>query len=160
MSSRSHVLAERLERGAAALATLAEGLTDAEWARPVPGDGRPVGVVVHHVADVYPLEMELATRLARSEPVTGVGGSDVHAMNARHAAAHAGVTKVEALAHLRTRSAAAARAVRALRDEDLDGGAPVSLYGDAPLSCQFFLEDHAVRHAWHHLARLRAAVGR
>jgi hypothetical protein len=34
----------------------------------------------------------------------------------------------------------------------------VSLYGDAELTCQFILEDHAVRHSYHHLARLRAAV--
>jgi len=36
--------------------------------------------------------------------------------------------------------------------------APISLYGDAPLTCQFMLEDHAVRHSFHHLAKLRAAV--
>jgi hypothetical protein len=34
----------------------------------------------------------------------------------------------------------------------------VSLYSDAPLTCQFVLEDHAVRHSYHHLARLRAAL--
>jgi hypothetical protein len=31
----------------------------------------------------------------------------------------------------------------------------VSLYDDAELTCQFMLEDHAVRHSYHHLARLR-----
>jgi len=28
------------------------------------------------------------------------------------------------------------------------------------LTCQFFLEDHAVRHSYHHLARIRKALGR
>ena len=37
--------------------------------------------------------------------------------------------------------------------------APISLYGNAPLTCQFVLEDHAVRHSYHHLARIRAALG-
>ena len=35
--------------------------------------------------------------------------------------------------------------------------APVSL-NSAPLTCQFFLEDHAVRHSYHHLARIKAAL--
>ena len=36
--------------GAARLAALAESLTDAEWKTPMPGDGRSLGVIVHHVA--------------------------------------------------------------------------------------------------------------
>jgi hypothetical protein len=31
----------------------------------------------------------------------------------------------------------------------------VSLNADAPLTCQFMLEDHAVRHSYHHLAAIR-----
>jgi hypothetical protein len=47
-----------------------------------------------------------------------------------------------------------------LSDEDLDRAAKVSLYDDAPLTCQFVLEDHAVRHSYHHLALIRTAVRR
>ena len=36
--------------------------------------------------------------------------------------------------------------------------AAVSLYADAPVTCQFVLEDHAVRHSYHHLARIRGAL--
>jgi len=36
--------------------------------------------------------------------------------------------------------------------------APVSLYSDAPLTCQFVLEDHAVRHSYHHLARIQKTL--
>ena len=43
-----------------------------------------------------------------------------------------------------------------LGDEELDRAAPVSLNSDAPLTCQFMLEDHAVRHSYHHLDRIRA----
>ena len=57
-------------------------------------------------------------------------------------------------------SAAAAAAIRALTDEQLDRAAPVSLYADAPLTCQFVLEDHAVRHSYHHLAQPQRAVQR
>ena len=53
----------------------------------------------------------------------------------------------------------AAAAIRALSDEQLDSAAAVSLNADAPLSCQFVLEDHAVRHSFHHLAKIKGAVG-
>jgi hypothetical protein len=79
-------------------------------------------------------------------------------MNAGHAREFDAVTKEEALDLLRRNSEAAAAAIRALSDEELNTAAPVSLYADAPLTCQFLLEDHAVRHSYHHLARLRAAV--
>ena len=83
----------------------------------------------------------------------------INEMNARHAIEHAAVTKDEAIELLRQNGAAAAAAIRALGDEQLVKAAPVSLYADAPLTCQFLLEDHAVRHSYHHLARLRRAVG-
>ncbi len=62
------------------------------------------------------------------------------------------------MALLEQNSAAAAEAIRALSDEELDRVATISLYGDAPLTCQFMLEDHAVRHSYHHLARIQAAL--
>jgi len=78
-------------------------------------------------------------------------------MNAAHAREHDAVTKEAALDLLRRNSASAAAAIRALRDEELDRAAPVSLNSDAPLTCQFMLEDHAVRHSYHHLAAIRRA---
>jgi hypothetical protein len=155
---RANALADRLENGARALAIFASALTDAEWQTRVPGDGRKVGVIVHHVASVYPLEIQLAQTLAAGKPVAGVTWAAVHAMNAGHASEHDAVTKEAALELLQRNSAAAAAAIRALSDEDLAGASSVSLYSDAPLTCQFMLEDHAVRHSYHHLARLRGAV--
>ena len=155
---RSNALAERLEQGARALATAAEALTDADWQRGIPHDGRKIGVVVHHVATMYPLEIQLAQTLAAGQPVTGVTWGAVHDINATHAREYEGVTKAAALDLLQRNASAAAAAIRALSDEALDNAAPVSLYADAPLTCQFFLEDHAVRHSYHHLARIRAAL--
>jgi len=158
MSQRAEALATRLEDGARALADLASALTDAQWQTRLPRDGRKIGVVVHHVATMYPLEMELAQLLAAGKPVAGVRWDDVHQINARHAADFDGVTKEAALDLLRRNSAQAAAAIRALSDEQLDRAAPVSLNEDAPLTCQFMLEDHAVRHSYHHLAGIRAAL--
>lgn len=158
MSKRANDLADRVEQGARALAAFAAELSDAEWQIRVPKDGRTIGVIVHHVASVYPLEIQLAQMVAEGKPVTDVTSATVDKMNARHAATYEGVTKDAALDLLRRNSSAAAAAIRALDDEDLDQAAPVSLNSDAPLTCQFILEDHAVRHSYHHLAIIRGAV--
>jgi hypothetical protein len=155
---RADALANRLEEGARALASFASGLTEAEWQTRIPKDGRKVGVVVHHVASVYPLEIELAQTLAAGKPVTGVTMDVVNEMNAGHARDNDGVSKETAIDLLLQNSAAAAAAIRALGDEELDRAATVSLYADAPLTCQFVLEDHAVRHSYHHLAKIRGAL--
>ena len=157
-SIRANALAQRLEQGARALVAFARTLSDAEWQTRVPGDGRKVGVVVHHVASMYPLEIQLAQTLAAGRPVTGVVWDNVHAINAQHASAQEDVSKQATLELLERNSAAAAEAIRALSDEELDRAATVSLNADAPLTCQFMLEDHAVRHSYHHLARIRAAL--
>jgi DinB family protein len=160
MSHRSEALAARLEAGSAALAAFASTLSETEWQTRLPKDGRKVGVVVHHVASMYPVEIHLATLLAASQPITDVTWDAVATINRNHAKEHDGITKEAALALLQTNSAAAAAAIRALTDEQLDCAAPVSLNSDAPLTCQFLLEDHAVRHSYHHLAGIRAALGR
>ena len=160
MSQRADALAERLELGARVLAALANRLTEAEWQTRIPKDGRKVGVVVHHVATMYPLEIQLAETLAAGRPIEGVTWDAIHQLNAEHAAKNAAVTKEEALDLLRRNSAAAAAAIRALGDEALDRASSVSLNADAPLTCQFFLEDHAVRHSYHHLERIRGALQR
>ena len=157
-SRRSDALAERLEQGARELTTAAAALTDEEWQKRIPHDGRKIGVVVHHVATMYPLEIQLAQALAAGQPVTGVTWDAVRDINATHAREYDGVTKAAALDLLQRNAGAAAAAIRALSDEALDNAATVSLYADAPLTCQFFLEDHAVRHSYHHLARIRAAL--
>jgi hypothetical protein len=159
-NGRAEALAARLEAGARALAQFASSLTDAEWQTHVPGDGRKVGVVVHHVASVYPLEIQLAQTMAAGDPVAGVDWDAVHALNAAHARDNDGVTRAAALDLLRRNSETAAAAIRTLSDAQLARAVPVSLYSDAPLTCQFMLEDHAVRHSYHHLARLRRALAR
>ena len=158
MSRRADALADRLEQGASALITLAAGLSDEEWQVRIPGDGRTVGVIVHHVGNMYPIEVQLAQTLASGKPIEGVTWAAVAGINAEHARENAAVTKADALVFLRKNSSAAAEAVRAMSDEELDRANKVSLNGDAPLTTQFFIEDHALRHSWHHLAKIRAAV--
>ena len=158
MSKRSEVLAQRIELGAKTLAEFAEGLSEEQWRAVVRPDGRSVGIIVHHVASVYPIEVHLATEIAAGRPVEGVTWDDVAQMNAKHALDNAGVSRKETVALLRTNSRDAAEAVRKFTDEQLDHAEAFSLNAGAPLTAQFVIEDHALRHSWHHLAKIKAAL--
>lgn len=162
-STRAESLATRIEEGAAGLAAFAEGLSEAEWRTPVSEGGkagRSIGVLVHHVASVYPIEIDLARAIASGKAVTDVTWEVVAQLNGKHAQEQAGVTKAAALELLRKNSREAAAAVRAFSDDDLDQAAPFSLSFGAPVTAQFVIEDHALRHSWHHLARIRKTLGR
>ena len=159
MSKRSDYLAQRIEQGAEAMASLAERLTDAQWQTVVPNDQRTVGVLIHHVASLYPIEIDLAQALAGGNPIAGVDWGVIDNMNAGHAHDNAAATKSETVQLLRTNSHVAAERVRAFSDADLDSAATVSLNADAPLTAQFFIEDHALRHSFHHFANIQAALG-
>jgi DinB superfamily len=160
---RADSLANRIEEGAAALAAFAEGLSEAEWRTPLSGSGsdrRSIGVIVHHVASVYPIEIDLARAIASGTAVTNVTWEAVAELNAKHANDQAGITKAATLELLRRNSSEAAAAVRSFTDDQLDSAAPFSLCFGAPVTAQFVIEDHALRHSWHHLARIRATLGR
>jgi SAM-dependent methyltransferase len=162
-SRRAEALADRIEEGAACLAAFAEGLSEEEWCKPVSDSGndrRSIGVVVHHVASLYPVEIAVARVIAGGNAVTELTWDAVAALNAHHAQENAEITKNEALDLLRRNSSEAADAVRVFTDDELDQAAPFSLSCGAPMTAQFVIEDHALRHSWHHLARIRAAVGR
>jgi hypothetical protein len=158
---RAELLADRIEEGAAGLAAFAEGLSEVDWSMPVSGsDRRSLGVIVHHVASVYPIEIDLARAIASGKAVTDVTWEVVAELNGKHAQENVEVTKAAALELLRRNSREAAAAVRAFTDEELDRAAPFSLSFGAPVTAQFVIEDHALRHSWHHLTRIRTALGR
>ena len=157
--TRSELLAERIEQGAEGLAAFAEGLSEEQWQIPVSRtDLRSIGVVVHHVASVYPVEIELARAIADGKPVADVTPEAVNQMNAKHAAEQSRVNKTETLELLRRNSRFAADKVREFTDEQLDQAAPFGLVFGAPVTAQFVIEDHALRHSWHHLNKIRAAL--
>jgi hypothetical protein len=161
MSRRAESLADRIEEGAAGMAAFAEKLSEAEWQTPLSArDRRSVGVIVHHVAVVYPIEIQLAQAAASGKSVADVTWELVADLNAKHAREHAHITKAVALELLRKNSREAATAVRVFTDEQLDSAAAFSLSFGAPVTAQFVIEDHALRHSWHHLAGIRKALGR
>lgn len=158
MSKRANAIAERIEQGAEALAAFVEGLSEAEWKTVVPTEERTVGVLVHHVAGWCPGLVDFCKGLAEGNPITGVTWEDIAQMNAQHAAEYAEVDQQETVQFLRANGKIAADKVREFTDEQLDSAAPVCLYWDTPLSTQWFLEYHPVRHSYHHLDSIRAAL--
>jgi len=161
MNRRAELLGDRILEGAAGLAALAEGISEAEWRTPVSAtDARPVGVIVHHVASMYPIEIEAARAVAGGNAVTDVTWEVVAQLNAKHAQEQVEITKAGAIELLSRNSRDAAAAVRAFTDDELDRAAPFSLSYGAPMTAQFVIEDHALRHSWHHLARIRKTLGR
>ena len=159
MSHRSEQLASRIEVGAAGLARFAQELSDEEWQLPVSAtDHRTLGVVVHHVASMYPIEIDAVRTIAAGKSALEVTPELINQINARHAAEHERPDKTETLELLRRNSRAAAEAVRALTDDELDQAAPFGLSFGAPVTAQFVIEDHPLRHSWHHLARMRGAL--
>ena len=162
MSRRAELLAERIEKGAAGLAAFAESLSDPEWNQALSADGsdrRPIGVIVNHVAFVYPIEVDAARGIASGKEV-GVSWDDIAQLNAKHASDNARASKADTIALLRSNARAAADAVRQMTDEQLDTAAPFGLSYGAPVTAQFVIEDHALRHSWHHLAKIRKALGK
>jgi SAM-dependent methyltransferase len=160
-SRRAALLADRIEQGAAGLATFAEGISEAEWHVPVSNtDHRSIGVIVNHVASMYPIEIDVARAVAGGKAVTDVSWDAVAQINAQNAQENATVTKATALELLRRNSHEAAATVRAYTDDELDQAAPFSLSFGAPMTAQFVIEDHALRHSWHHLAKIKKVLGR
>ena len=125
-SRRAALLADRIEQGAAGLAAFAEGISEAEWHVPVSGsDHRSVGVIVHHVASMYPIEIDVAKAVAGGNAITDVTWEAVAEINAKHAQEQAAATKAATLELLRKNSHEAAAAVRAFTDERTRPGSAI-----------------------------------
>ena len=68
VARRASSLADRIEEGAAVLAAFAEELSEEEWRAPVSAtDRRSVGLIVHHVASMYPIEIDVARAIASGQ---------------------------------------------------------------------------------------------
>jgi len=158
MPSRAEQLAQRVEDGAQDLIAAVQDLSDEQWNTLVAAENRTVGVLVHHVAVSYPDEAALITVLATEGGFSDVDWDAVDADNAQHAAANDGVDKETAITLLRQNSVIAADTVRGLYDAQLDRVAPNSLQWDAPLTVQYFVEQHPIAHPYIHLENIRKAV--
>jgi len=155
MNKKAKKLADRIEKGAEALASFCEGLSDTDWKTVILKENRSVGVLVHHVAVSYPVEVDLAEVLASGKPIEGVTTDVIDTINDDHAKEYAKVAQVDTIKLLWKNSNEAAARVRELSDDELDQANCVSLNANAPLTAQFFIEDHALRHSYQHLESIQ-----
>src|SRR5438128_12671804 len=82
--TRATQLADRIQEGAALLGDFAERLSQEEWRTPVSAtDRRSVGLTVHHVASMYPVEIDIARAIASGNSVTNVTWDVVAHMNVK-----------------------------------------------------------------------------
>lgn len=88
--------------------------------------GRSVGVIVHHVVSVYPIEIQTACAIVRGAPLTGLIWGAVAHLNADHARENVSITKTAAIDLLRRNSREAADADHRFTDKELDQPAPFS----------------------------------
>jgi hypothetical protein len=124
------------------------GCTEEQWrSAPLDGDPRPVAVVVDHVADAYEYLAGWLRDAVVGRPAV-VNSEVVDALNARHAAAAAAVSRAAAVQHLERTGAAMCELVAGLSAADLAAGG-----GRAERPAQI-----AVRHADDHRAEIEAAL--
>ncbi len=141
-------LADEIVRARDGIVARARRFSPDQWsARPLEGDGRPVGVVVDHVADSYGYLGRWVRQLLAGEPIE-VSAEIIDALNARHAEEAARATRESVLAHLQDNGDTFAALIRPLAEADLD-------IGDGRVR-RFALI--AVRHADNHGAEIDAAL--
>jgi len=151
-------LAERIEQGAEEFIAAVESLSDEQWQTPCGSEQRSVGVLVHHVGTMYPIEADVVRMLAENGEAPGVDWPAVHGINANHATTNAAADKSVAIALVRNNVQAAVETVRGLSDAQLDRVAPNALAWNAPMTVQNFIENHPIAHPYSHLESIQIAL--
>ena len=124
MATRAEVLADRIGQGAEEFIAAIEGLSDEQWQTPCGSEQRSVGVLVHHVGTMYPIEADVVRMLAENGEAPGVDWPTVHGINANHATTNAAADKSAAIALVRGNvQAAVGRRARSERCATGSGGA-------------------------------------
>jgi hypothetical protein len=159
MATRADILADRIAQGAEDLISAVQNLSDEQWQTPCGDEQRTVGVLVHHVGTMYPVEADVAQTLADTGGLPGVEWSVVHTINADHAGANGAPDKAQTIALVRENVRKAVDTVRAFSDNQLDRLAPNALAWNAPMTVQNFVENHPIAHPYAHLESINAAIG-
>ena len=125
-TTRSSRYAAQFEAAQDEFIRLVESLGDEKWRKVGKNfpermndedEGRPVGVIADHVAQTQPFIMERIHSMLAGEIPNPV---DFKVINARHAAAHAGVKQADVVARLRANRSSIGDAVRSIPDSQLD----------------------------------------
>jgi hypothetical protein len=160
-NSRSALFAEQYEAAHDEFVRLVESLDDDQWhlaGKNFPqridneDEGRPLGVIAHHVATNGDWITERIQTMLVGGPLAPV---NMRAINSEHARSHANVTKDEVLRLLRASKGRIANAVRAIPDDQLDiqRSTPAG-----PMSAAERVEKVLIGHMKQHQGSIEAAV--
>ncbi len=158
MGARADSLAKQYEAKAAELTATIQKLSDADWQKITAAEKWPVGVTAHHVAGGHEPISGIVKTLAAGQSISGFTMAMLDELNAKHAKEFAGCTKAETLALHEKGVKAAAAALRALDDAQLDRSGTV-LNGVPPMTCQQAIEGILIKHIDDHLRSIRSTVG-
>jgi hypothetical protein len=155
-SERAAALADDFAAANAEAVAFARTCGDTAWVLPVPGEGWPVGVVLHHIAEGHAHGLLWLEKMARGDGITETA-QDIDRDNAAHAVRAETAERDETAALLEANGARLEALLRSLSDADLDRCAP---FGPAEgrVLPTMDLAAVAARHTREHLAHARAAA--
>ena len=151
-------LLAQIDEATAATTAVIENCSEVDWGTAVAEEERPVGVVLHHIANVYPIVADMACQLARGEELPLITYEDVHALNHQHAEAQANVDKAATLAFLNESTAEAKAKLGALSDADLQTSAPLPLIGGQEITTQQMVQWFLINHAHNHIEAIQKTL--
>jgi hypothetical protein len=158
MSARAEALAKQFEARAAEMTATLEKLNDADWKKITAAEKWSVGVTAHHVAGSHEAIAGILKAVASGQTLPEFTMAMLDDMNATHAREHANCTRADTLALHKKGVAAAAAAVRALSDAELDRSGKV--LKEAPvMTAQQIVEGILINHIDDHLKSIHATVG-
>ena len=158
MGARAESLAKQFEAKAAEMTVVIKGLSDADWKKTTAAEKWSVGVTAHHVAGGHEGILGLVKTVAAGRSISNFTMAMLDEGNAKHARDHAACTKAETLALHEKGAAAAAAAVRALSDAELDQKGTVLAEMPA-MTTQQVIEGILINHVNDHMGSIRKTAG-
>ena len=161
INTRSAQLAEPFEAAHDGFIRVIESLNDEQWHRAGKNfpkriddedEGRPLGVIAHHVASNGDWIMQRIQTMLAGGPLAPV---NMRVINSEHAREHADVTKNEVLRLLRASKTRIADAVRAIPDGQLDIQRETPA---GPMSAAQRVERVLIGHMQQHQGSIEAAI--
>jgi hypothetical protein len=157
MSEWARQLAEAFEQANSDTISLVEGCTDEQWQISCSDEGRPSGVVLHHVAGAHRSISIWIKMIATGSPVAPLSAEMIDQWNERHLERHATCTRAETEQLLQRNGEAAASLVGALNDAQLARSATLFAWLP-PMSVADLIEQRLIGHIRDHVASVRQAI--
>lgn len=156
-SRRATAIGRQLAAATEFLAAILEGLNDEEWGRPVPYDGRTVGVLTHHLVDSHPMVIEVARSVSAGGTLPWTR-EWINEWNAQLAKSNAHCRKAETIRDLRKSVATSTASVKQFTDDQLDVTTQHPLLGSEPAPVAELLHETLVRHTLLHTGAIQRAL--